>query len=274
MATEPYKNILLSVDGPLAQITVNRPQRLNALNTATLRELVAAAERVAADDSVRVLVLSGAGDRAFIAGADIVEMADKTVMEGLEFAELGHRLCTTLEQMTKPAIAAVNGYALGGGCEVAIACDFVYASDTATIGQPEVNLGIIPGFGGTQRLLRRVPVGMAREIVFTGRSIKANEALRIGLVNAVYPADKLMRRTLAAAHRICEKGPLVVLMPEGTFYKAVSTAKRLMVTGLDLPLDAANELERRSFAALFDTEDQKEGMKAFMEKRAAEFKGR
>ncbi len=263
MATEPYKNILLSVDGPLAQITVNRPQRLNALNTATLRELVAAAERVAADDSVRVLVLSGAGDRAFIAGADIVEMADKTVMEGLEFAELGHRLCTTLEQMTKPAIAAVNGYALGGGCEVAIACDFVYASDTATIGQPEVNLGIIPGFGGTQRLLRRVPVGMAREIVFTGRSIKANEALRIGLVNAVYPADKLMRRTLAAAHRICEKGPL-----------AVSTAKRLMVTGLDLPLDAANELERRSFAALFDTEDQKEGMKAFMEKRAAEFKGR
>ena len=260
---DAFQNIELTLDGPLAQITVNRPERLNALNTATLEELVRAADRVAADESLRAVIFTGAGDRAFIAGADIVEMAHKSVLEGLRFAELGHRLCSTLEQMSKPVIAAVNGYALGGGCEVAMACDFVYASETATIGQPEVNLGIIPGFGGTQRLLRRIPVGMAREMVFTGRSVKANEALRVGLVNAVYPPDKLMRRTRATAHRICEKGPL-----------AVSTAKRLMVTGLDLPLDAANELERRSFAALFDTEDQREGMKAFMEKRTAEFKGR
>ena len=260
---QDFENIVLSTEGQLAQITVNRPERLNALNTATLEELVVAAERVAADEELRVVVFTGAGDRAFIAGADIVEMANKTVMEGLRFAELGHHLCSTLERMTKPVIAAINGFALGGGCELAMACDIVYASETATIGQPEVNLGIIPGFGGTQRLLRRIPVGMAREMVFTGRSIKAAEALRIGLVNAVYTPEKLMRRTLATAHRICEKGPL-----------AVSTAKRLMVTGLDLPLDAANELERRSFAALFDTEDQKEGMQAFMEKRTAEFKGR
>ena len=258
-----FKNILLDLDGPLAQVTVNRPDRLNALNTATLEELVIAADRVAADGDIRAVVFTGAGDRAFIAGADITEMANKTVMEGLQFAELGHRLCSTLEHMTKPVIAAVNGYALGGGCEVAMACDFVYASETAAIGQPEVNLGIIPGFGGTQRLLRRIPVGMAREMVITGRSVKAAEALRIGLVNKVFAPDKLLRRTRATASRICEKGPL-----------AVSTAKRLMVTGLDLPLDAANELERRSFAALFDTEDQKEGMQAFMEKRTAEFKGR
>ena len=261
--TEEFSNILLTADGPVAQIMVNRPERLNALNTDTLQELLAAVKQVAADDALRALIFTGAGDKAFIAGADITEMADKTAMEALKFAELGHRLCDTLEQMTKPVIAAVNGYALGGGCELAMACDFVYASENATLGQPEVNLGIIPGFGGTQRLLRRIPVGMAREMVITGRSVKAAEALRIGLVNKVFAPDKLLRRTRATASRICEKGPL-----------AVSTAKRLMVTGLDLPLDAANELERRSFAALFDTEDQKEGMQAFMEKRTAEFKGR
>ena len=261
--TSNFKNIKLSVDDQVAQITVDRPERLNALNSATLEELVEAAVQVAADHEARVLIITGAGNRAFIAGADITEMAHKSVMEGLQFAELGHRLCTLLEQMNKPVIAAINGYALGGGCEVAVACDFAYASDTATIGQPEVNLGIIPGFGGTQRLLRRIPVGMARELVISGRPIKANEALRIGLVNKVFPGDQLMRRTLAAARRIAEKGPL-----------AVATAKRLMVTGLDLPLEAANELERRSFASLFDTEDQKEGMQAFLEKRAAEFKGR
>ena len=258
-----YENILYEIDGNLAVITINRPERLNALNTATLEELLAAARDVAANSDVRVVIITGVGKRAFIAGADIREMADKTVLEAQRFAELGHRFCSTLERMSKPVIAAINGYALGGGCEIAIACDFAYASERATLGQPEVTLGIIPGFGGTQRLLRRIPVGMARELVLSGRSLHAKEALAVGLVNAVYPPDKLMAKVRSAAERICENGPV-----------AVSTAKRLMVTGMDLPLGAANELERRSFSALFATEDQKEGMRAFMEKRDVNFKGK
>ncbi len=263
MAQTTYDNLLLQAEGPVAVITINRPDRLNALNTATLQELLQAAEALAADPAVRVVIITGAGKRAFIAGADINEMADKTVLQAQRFAELGHRFCDLLERMDKPVIAAVNGYALGGGCEVAIACDFAYAAEGASLGQPEVTLGIIPGFGGTQRLLRRVPVGVAREMVLSGRSLRAKEALSVGLVNAVYPAEELMDRTRRVAERICENGPV-----------AVSTAKRLMVTGLDLPLGAANELERRSFAGLFATEDQKEGMRAFMDKRDVNFQGR
>ena len=263
MAQPQFVNITLQMEQAVAVITVTRPDRLNALNTATLEELVVAADLVAADDAVRVVVLTGAGTKAFIAGADINEMAGKSVLQALHFAELGHRVCSKLEGMDKPVIAAINGYALGGGCELAMACDFAYASERASIGQPEVNLGIIPGFGGTQRLLRRVPAGIARELVITGRPIKAAEALRIGLVNAVYPKDELLERVMDTAARICDSGPV-----------AVATAKRLMITGADLPLAAANELERRSFAALFDTEDQAEGMQAFMDKRDAQFKGR
>jgi enoyl-CoA hydratase len=257
------QNILVAVDGPVATLTINRPTRLNALNTETLGELLEAARALAADAAVRAVILTGAGDKAFIAGADIKEMCEKSVLEALAFSELGHHFCSTLEQMDKPVIAAVNGYALGGGCELVLACDFAYASDKAVIGQPEVNLGIIPGFGGTQRLARRIPLGMAREMIVTGRSLSAEEALRVGLVNAVYPLDQLREKVSEVARTISEKGPL-----------AVGAAKRLLRTGPGIPLEPACELERQSFAALFASEDQKEGMRAFMEKRPPGFKGK
>ena len=171
-----FENIRLERDGALALVVVDRQDRLNALNTATLVELLAALSDVSADESVRVLILTGAGDRAFVAGADVHEMVDRGYLEALRFAELGQKVCAALEEMPKPCIAAINGYALGGGCELAIACDFAYASTDALIGQPEVNLGIIPGFGGTQRLLRRIPAGLAREMVITGRMLEADEA--------------------------------------------------------------------------------------------------
>ena len=212
---------------------------------------------------MRALVLTGAGDRAFVAGADITEMSEMTPLQALRFAEAGHRLGELLEAMEKPVIAAINGYALGGGCEVAMACDFALASEKATIGQPEVNLGIIPGFGGTQRMLRRVPIGMARELVYSGRSLSAEEALRVGLVNAIYPADELLPKAKELGKLIAGKGPL-----------AVARCKRLMTAGLGLPLGAANELERQTFAALFASADQKEGMRAFLEKRSPSFQGR
>lgn len=258
-----YENIALRIDGPVATIVIDRPRRLNALNTATLLELLDAVATVGADDALRVVVVTGAGDRAFIAGADVNEMVDKTYLEALRFAELGHRVCEALEEVEKPVIAAIGGYALGGGCEIAIACDFAYASTEAVIGVPEVNLGIIPGFGGTQRLLRRIPAGMAREMVITGRRLTAEEALAVGLVNAVYPPDELMPRVEETAARIAKKGPL-----------AVARAKRLMVAGQDSPLAAANILERQSFAGLFATDDQKEGMRAFLNKRDPDFRGR
>jgi enoyl-CoA hydratase len=258
-----YANILLEKDGPVATLTVNRPSRLNALNTETLRELLDASAALAADGGVRAVVVTGAGEKAFVAGADIKEMCEKTVLEALAFAELGHSFCASLEEMQKPVIAAVNGYALGGGCEIAIACDFAFASEKAVLGQPEVNLGIIPGFGGTQRLARKVPIGVAREMVFTGRSLSAQEALRVGLVNGVYPQAELLEKTRQVALSISEKGPL-----------AVATAKRLLVSGPTIPLDPACELERRSFAALFASADQREGMRAFMEKRNPAFEGR
>ncbi|MCA9673274.1 MAG: enoyl-CoA hydratase/isomerase family protein [Myxococcales bacterium] len=258
-----FENIRLERDGALALVVVDRQDRLNALNTATLVELLAALSDVSADESVRVLILTGAGDRAFVAGADVHEMVDRGYLEALRFAELGQKVCAALEEMPKPCIAAINGYALGGGCELAIACDFAYASTDALIGQPEVNLGIIPGFGGTQRLLRRIPAGLAREMVITGRMLEADEALRVGLVNAVYAPDELLDAAHETARAIAEKGPL-----------AVARAKRLMALGLDLPLGAANALERESFAGLFATEDQTEGMRAFLAKRKPEFRGR
>jgi enoyl-CoA hydratase len=258
-----FENVLFEVDAPLALITVNRPKRLNALNAQTVVELHAAAEQAAADPAVRVVILTGAGDKAFVAGADIAEMCALSALQALQFAEAGHRLGELLEGMEKPVIAAINGYALGGGCELAMACDFALASDKASIGQPEVNLGIIPGFGGTQRLLRRVPIGVARELIYSGRSLAADEALRIGLVNAVHPADQLLAKAKELGRLIASKGPL-----------AVARCKRLMTTGLGLPLSAANELERQTFAALFSSADQKEGMNAFLEKRAPSFQGK
>ncbi len=216
-----------------------------------------------ADGSVRCAILTGAGDKAFAAGADIGAMKAMTSAEARAFAHLGHTLGARLEASAFPIIAAVNGFALGGGCELALACDFIYASDKAKLGQPEVNLGVIPGFGGTQRLARRVGVGRARELCYTGDVIGAEEALRIGLVNVVTPHADLLAKAKETAEKIASKGPL-----------AIAQAKRVIERGADVPLSVANELEAQAFAALFGSADQREGMGAFLEKRKALFEGK
>lgn len=257
-----YENLLYEVDGPVAVLRVNRPDKLNALNTATLHELVAAFTQAGDDPQVQVAVITGVG-RAFIAGADIGEMSKMRPQEGLAFARLGHRLGRTIELLRVPVIAAVNGFALGGGCELALACDLIHASTQAKLGQPEVKLGIIPGHGGTQRLMRRVGRAMAGEMIFSGRVYGAQEALRLGLVNAVHEPEALLPEVLKLAKEIAARGPV-----------AVQVAKRLLRLGEGLPLEAANELEQTAFGNLFDTADQKEGMEAFLAKRDPQFTGR
>ena len=255
--------LLRERDGGTVVLTMNRPEKLNALNEALVRALHDAIAELDADMSVRVVVLTGAGEKAFVAGADIAAMSEMSTTAAKAFADLGHSVGERLERAHFPVIAAVNGFALGGGCELALACDFVYASEKAKFGQPEVNLGVIPGFGGTQRLTRRVGIGRARELVYTGEIISAAMALQIGLVNAVYPAEELMPKVHETARKIAETGPL-----------AVSAAKRVLLRGESMSLTSANELEATAFAALFGSEDQREGMKAFIEKRGATFKGR
>lgn len=255
--------VLIERDGDLVTLTLNRPEKLNALNAELLGELSQAVDALSRDATVRCAILTGAGDKAFAAGADIAAMSAMTVAQAHAFAEGGHRLGAALETLQVPVIAAVNGFALGGGCELALACDFIYASDKAKLGQPEVNLGVIPGFGGTQRLARRVGEGRARELCMTGDTLSADEALRIGLVNAVVPHAELLPRVRDVAKKIASKGPL-----------AIAAAKRVILRGADVPMPTAAELEATAFAALFGSEDQREGMKAFLEKRAARFEGR
>ncbi len=257
-----YENVIVEKKGHVGILTINRPKALNALNSATLMDILAGIGELTGKD-VRVIVLTGAGDKAFVAGADIKEMAGYTVQQGLAFAELGHRVCNMLEELAQPVIAAVNGYALGGGTELALACDLIYASTKARFGQPEVNLGIMPGFGGTQRLCRRVGLAKGRELIFTGEMIDAQEAKRIGLVNEVFEPEELMAKVVERAELIASKGPVAVAM-----------SKRAMNKGYDLALGPALELEKQIFAGLFGTEDQKEGMAAFVEKRKPQFKGR
>jgi len=256
-----YENIQVSREGPVATITVNRPKALNALNSATLRELLQAVREAA--DSSRAVILTGAGDKAFVAGADISEMAPMTPWSAREFSELGHVLTAMLEDIPCATIAAVNGYALGGGLELAVACDMIYASENARLGLPEVSLGVTPGFGGTQRLVRLVGKLRAKEIIFTGEMVDAKQALEIGLVNAVLPRGDLMAHCRKVAEKIATRGPL-----------AVARAKRLVERGYDIPLRAANRQEAETFALLFDTQDRAEGMRAFLEKRAAKFVGK
>jgi enoyl-CoA hydratase len=246
----------------VATITISRPEKLNALDPATVSGLIRAVHDLLASDPPRAAIITGAG-KAFVAGADISAMATMTTTEARRFAESGHRLAALLEQAPFPVIAAVNGFALGGGCELALACDFIYASDKAKFGQPEVKLGVIPGFGGTQRLARRVGIGKARELCYTGDILGADEALRIGLVSAVFPGEELLEKTRAAAERIAAQGPL-----------AVATAKRVLLRGEDEALSSACELEVQAFAQLFGTDDQREGMRAFIDKRAAAFTGK
>jgi enoyl-CoA hydratase len=256
-----YENILVAREGPVATLTVNRPRSLNALNGKTLREMTQAVRELA--DQSRAIILTGAGDKAFVAGADIAEMAPMTPWSAREFSELGHVLTALLEDIPCATIAAVNGFALGGGLELAVACDMIYASENAKLGLPEVTLGVTPGFGGTQRLVRLVGKLRAKEIIFTGDMVDAQTAARIGLVNAVVPQAELIPHCKKVAGKIAERGPL-----------AIARAKRLVERGYDMPLRAANRQEAESFALLFDTQDRAEGMKAFLEKRPARFVGK
>jgi enoyl-CoA hydratase len=257
-----YETILFEQAEGIATLTLNRPDKLNALNERLLIEVHGVLLNLSRDSSVRALIVTGAG-KAFAAGADIPVMTGMSTAMAKAFADSGHAIADTLESAPFPCIAAVNGFALGGGCELAMACDFIYASEHAKFGQPEVGLGVIPGFGGTQRLARRVGLGRARELCYTGDTIGAEEALRIGLVNAVCPAADLIPRVLGVAKKIAAKGPL-----------AIAQCKRVIGRGADLPLERANELEGQAFALLFGTTDQREGMKAFAEKRPARFTGR
>jgi enoyl-CoA hydratase len=249
----------LQVESAIATITINQPERLNALDIAGLEELLARIEDVSARNDVRVVVLTGAGERAFVAGADIRAMAAFDAEQGARFGRLGHAVTRAIELAPQPVIAAVNGFALGGGCELALACDLRHASVNAVFAQPEVSLGIPPGWGGSQRLARAIGPGMAAELIFSGRRVKADEALRIGLVNAVHPAAELLPNVMDLATTIAANSPA-----------KVRESKRLMalVAGDVEPGLAAEE---QAFVASFPTADQREGMNAFLEKRTALF---
>ena len=259
-----YANIIYEKDGELAIVTINRPEMRNALNRATMEELERAIDEAEADDAVRAFILTGAGDRAFVAGADLKEMAARnTITELGPVYRQRRRVTERLENMYKPTIAAVNGYALGGGCELALACTLRVAADTAKFGQPEVNLGIIPGLGGTQRLVRLVGKGRAMELVLTGDIIDAQEAFRIGLVNKVVPASELMAAAKELGRKLASKPPI-----------AVRAAKDAINLGVGLDMHSALELEARLFAICAGTEDKAEGVAAFLEKRNPTWKGR
>ena len=257
-----YQTILVERRDRVATITINRPEKRNALNIQTRAEGAAVLDELRADDAGRVVVLTGAGDKAFIAGADIAEFAERTAIQQRE-GMLDRSLFNTIDAFPKPIIAMVNGYCLGGGCEVALACDLRIASDRASFGQPEINLGIIPGGGGTQRLARLVGEGKAMEMILSGEIINAEMALQIGLVNHVVPADQLGAKTMEMANRIAEKSPIALRLAK----EAVRLASR---SNLDEGLRREVDL----FALCFSSEDKDEGVKAFLEKRKAEFKGR
>jgi enoyl-CoA hydratase len=255
--------VLVKKDGPIAVVTINRPKALNALNSAVLDALGSAADDLAADDAIRVVIVTGSGEKSFVAGADISEMVEMTPLQAREFMSKGHRVMNRLQYMEKPVIAAINGFCLGGGLELAMACDIRYASEKARIGLPEVGLGIHPGFGGTQRLPRLVGQGKASEMVFTGKHIKADEAFQIGLVQKVAPPEKLMEEVMGLAKTICKQGPVAVKMAKASVNQGLATDFR---SGL--------KFEIQSVAQTFATEDLKEGMKAFLEKRKPEFKNK
>lgn len=250
-------------EGPLLTLILNRPESLNALNAQVLDDLSAALDAVDLD-SVRCLIFTGAGEKAFAAGADIAAMADMAPEESAAFSRRGNEVFRRIETFPLPTIAAVNGYALGGGCELAMACDVRLCSETAVFGQPEVTLGITPGFGGTQRLMRLVGMGKAKELIFSARNVKAAEALEMGLVNAVYPPEELMPAAKKLGARIAKNAPI-----------AVRACKAAMNEGIDLPMDEAVDAEIREFSGCFETEDQKRGMTAFLNKQKnVEFENR
>lgn len=258
-----FGTLLVEQHGTVLLVTLNRPHSLNALNAQLLAELSALVAGAAADAGVRALVLTGAGDRAFAAGADIAELASLDAESARHFAASGQAVFGALERLGKPSIAAINGFALGGGCELAMACTLRLAADTAQLGQPEVDLGIIPGFGGSQRLARLVGRGRALALLLGGHNIGAQEAERIGLVNRVVPAADLKTEALALAQQLAAKAPLAVRYLLNAVY-----------AGADLPLDQALQLEATLFGLSASTADMKEGTRAFLEKRKPEFRGR
>ena len=247
---------LIFDNGAIATITINRPKALNALNRAVLEEITRVLRDVRHDPSVRVLIVTGAGDRAFVAGADIAAMADMQIVDGLEFTRLGHRVMQAFEELPIPVIAAVNGFALGGGLELALACDLIIASEKARFGQPEINLGIIPGFGGTQRLPHRIGHARARELIMTGEMFDAKSGYEWGLVNKVVAPDQLMAETRKLAEMIASKSGFALRQAKAALRAAATMAE-----------DAGLRFEQNTFGGLFASADKSEGMKAFLEKR-------
>jgi len=257
-----YETIMLDVQDGIAKITFNRPKALNALNNALLGEFSNALDEISADEAVRVLVLTGSGEKSFVAGADITELATFNALQAKVFAKKGQEIISKLQELSIPAIAAVNGFALGGGSEMALACDFIYASDNAMFGLPEITLGIIPGFGGTQRLPRLIGANMAKEMIFTGKMIPAAEAKEIGLVNKVCAQAELMGEVMKTAKTIASKGRV-----------SLRAAKQSVVSGLNADIKTGLNIECDAFALCMASEDSKEGTSAFLEKRKAVFKG-
>lgn len=245
-------------DGFVGVITINRPKALNALNSDVLKELDACLDGINLE-TTRALILTGAGEKSFVAGADIGEMSTLTKAEGEAFGKIGNDVFRKLETFPIPVIAAINGFALGGGCEISMSCDIRICSENAVFGQPEVGLGITPGFGGTQRLARIIGVGKAKEMIYAATNVKAEEAYRIGLVNAVYPLEELIPAAKKLAGKIAKNAPI-----------AVRACKKAINEGLDAVMDEAIVIEEKLFGSCFETEDQKEGMKAFLEKRKVE----
>jgi enoyl-CoA hydratase len=257
-----YKNLLFGIEDGVATITFNRPKALNAMNWETMSELKDAVARCRDDESIKVIILTGSGEKAFVAGADIVEMQNLRPKEALAFMELGNDTLRMLETLSKPSIAAVNGFALGGGTEISMACDMRFAAETARFGQPEILIGLIPGWGGTQRLARLIGMGRAKELIMGGEMIDAKRAYEVGLVNRVFAPDQLVAETKKFAGKLA-----------GLPGFALKMAKHAINFGYDLSLDNAIRLEVECCAQCFSTDDQKEGMKAFIEKRKAVFTG-
>lgn len=256
-----YKNVLVETKDGISTVTINRPKAMNALDAETLDEIGKVFAELETNAACKAVIVTGAGDKAFVAGADLGAMSKMTALEGRAFGDLGHKVFDTIENFPKVVIAAINGYALGGGCELAMACDIRIASEKAKFGQPEVTYGIIPGFGGTQRLPRLVGKGIAKQYIYTGDMFGAEEAYRIGLVNAVTTPEELIPAAEAMLAKILKKSPL-----------AVTSAKDVIDKGLEMTQDLGMKYEAQAFGVCFATEDQKEGMAAFLERRKPEFK--
>ncbi len=258
-----YENIIFQSEDGIATITFNRPKALNALNNALLNEFSRALDEISANEDMRVLILTGAGEKAFVAGADITELAKFNALEAKIFSKKGQDVIGKLQTLSIPVIAAVNGFALGGGSEITLSCDFIYASETATFGLPEISLGIIPGFGGTQRLPRLIGPNMAKEMIFTGKMIPAAEAREIGMVNKICPPASLIEEVRKTAKMIASKGKA-----------SLRAAKQAINSGLNADIVTGCNIECDAFALCIASEDAKEGTAAFLEKRKAVFKGR